>query len=502
MHGRTTTAMHNDNDDYNDDLNFLEDRDEVSVVGPQSRPLASGVGPGGAGAGNQELAPAHLSAVQERVRRAREQEAELDRLRAPIDDTSPVTPEQARAATDAELAALRSVSAEEGLSLERKHECAGCFRPVNTRWKFCLRCAYGKPWVEQAKESEIGQTFVRVVVDEENPPLGSSEGRKRWEWGDERKPKWGTFGDEDWPQDTSFDCGCAWNEDHYVMLDPGVGAGPTVVARAPDDGCAACSGSGRLRDKHSYLHKGKRPKVSPDISVEGGSYEHAMSVVDSVMAMNGEEDLYSLLVEKDEEFKEEDDSPSVPDFAAGGWQIDTAAPEVPHRPGEPAPKGPAPKGITRPDLIWKALVRAAFTPESIAYLEQQVARGEAGEKIKWNDVYTWWGLLIATSGVNVQAVTNISGRGHSTIKRWVTNSKKVSQASAKGGGENEVNYSKLRQHIDARFDCLERRQAEDAADIFRAIMAFRETPAEDWQRYVDEHEYTPKEALIGDRRYP
>ena len=38
-------------------------------------------------------------------------------------------------------------------------------------------------------------------------------------------------------------------------------------------------------------------------------------------------------------------------------------------------------------------------------------------------------------------------------------------------------------YADARFDRRERQHSEDMHDVFRAIMAFKETPAEDWQRH-------------------
>jgi hypothetical protein len=58
------------------------------------------------------------------------------------------------------------------------------------------------------------------------------------------------------PLDERFDCGCAWNENHYVMLNPEVEIGSTLVARPPDPSCPACRGSGKIRDKHT--HRGAR----------------------------------------------------------------------------------------------------------------------------------------------------------------------------------------------------------------------------------------------------
>jgi hypothetical protein len=54
-------------------------------------------------------------------------------------------------------------------------------------------------------------------------------------------------------EDATFPCGCAWNGERYVMLEPYVDAGPTVVARPPSDSCVACRGTGKIRDKHHYL---------------------------------------------------------------------------------------------------------------------------------------------------------------------------------------------------------------------------------------------------------
>jgi hypothetical protein len=64
-----------------------------------------------------------------------------------------------------------------------------------------------------------------------------------------------------------FDCGCAWNDERYVMLNPKVEHGSTVVARGPRPNCPACRGTGKIKDSHSYL--GKKRSVGVTESERG-----------------------------------------------------------------------------------------------------------------------------------------------------------------------------------------------------------------------------------------
>jgi hypothetical protein len=61
-----------------------------------------------------------------------------------------------------------------------------------------------------------------------------------------------------------FQCGCAWNDDHYVMLNPEVPYGPTVVARPPNPGCVACRGTGWIVDR------GRRDLVREAVAPDEG----------------------------------------------------------------------------------------------------------------------------------------------------------------------------------------------------------------------------------------
>jgi hypothetical protein len=66
-------------------------------------------------------------------------------------------------------------------------------------------------------------------------------------------------------QDSSIECGCAWNDDRYVMLNPDVVMGDTVVARSPSEDCPACHGTGRVRDNHHFR------QVERDVGETAGS---------------------------------------------------------------------------------------------------------------------------------------------------------------------------------------------------------------------------------------
>jgi hypothetical protein len=43
-------------------------------------------------------------------------------------------------------------SAEEALRFEWKHECRGCGKAINSRWRFCQHCNRQKAWVKAAKK--------------------------------------------------------------------------------------------------------------------------------------------------------------------------------------------------------------------------------------------------------------------------------------------------------------------------------------------------------------
>jgi hypothetical protein len=84
-----------------------------------------------------------------------------------------------------------------------------------------------------------------------------------------------------------FDCGCAWNEERYVRLNPYVQAGPTLVARPPDPGCPACSGTGKIRDKHHYLQIKKNVGAPDEAERQAHHYETTVKPITYVFPGGG-----------------------------------------------------------------------------------------------------------------------------------------------------------------------------------------------------------------------
>jgi hypothetical protein len=354
-----------------------------------------------------------------------------------------------------------AVSAEEALRFERWHECLGCGKRINTRWKFCQHCVREKAWVRAAEER----------WDDLAGPDANERSKRR-------------YGDDNWWRDTSFDCGCTSSSN------------PDISAKdwfPPDPDCAACQGTGRVRDKHHYLRKGRKPKAAPDID-----YVDAIEAAGEFGISETEAATYASPVWRERYDPETGEAVAieaagleVPELSAGGWHIETGAPEVPHRQGEPAPLGPAPKGERRPARIEETL-RDLLCDEEVfdAYFD---ASGAAynGKRPKraashFRDV---WTAKSVEDGVNIDALSRVSGVPKRTIRNRL-NRGKLALVAPKGDGENTMTNTGVLEHVDARFDQLEERLEEEMNDIFRVLWAFRhgETSAEDWQAYLAERE--------------
>jgi hypothetical protein len=249
-----------------------------------------------------------------------------------------------------------------------------------------------------------------------------------------------------------------------------------------------------LRDAHHYLSVRGR-KAAPDISVETGSYEHAGLVVDAVMDSG--------------DFEQE-----AFEFEAGGWGIDTAAPEIPHRPGEPAARGPAPKGIIEPAKIMKKLDDLLWENDNVFdYLWFSSKAAAEGKRVKRAasallDVLT---AEAAVAGVNLDALSNIVKPGRSTVYKMaergreaLARERKVGHEATKGE-ENESDMTTVQLEAVRRENREEHEKTraliqEEMHDVFRVLATFRETPAEEWASHLEGRVHNAVVVDISDRR--
>jgi hypothetical protein len=133
------------------------------------------------------------------------------------------------------------------------HDCLRCRKTINSRWKFCDSC-----------------------------PLRSPLKRKYPDW-----------------QPESYDCGCTEVSSHRLIEKHWL---------PPDPDCVACRGTGRIRDGHHHLQKGRRTGAAPDVSIEAGSLE------DTSME-------HAIL--RDRDTGELPEEAAEFEFEAGGWHIET-----------------------------------------------------------------------------------------------------------------------------------------------------------------------------------
>jgi hypothetical protein len=348
----------------------------------------------------------------DRVRRAREQEAELDRKL----EAEAVDPYEEKPLSGAEFTRRYGST----------HECPGCGEIIPTSSRFCRRCVTRKPWVEQAKarwEELTGTTN-----------------------GDETTRR---YGSDHWYRDESFPCGCAWNEGRYVMLNPRVAMGPTVVARPPNPDCVACGGridakgnhyaTGKIRDRHNFMRgKGAGPDSdsTPDAVELAG--EFGISEVEAGAFRDRE-------------------TGQVPELSSGGWHIGTAAPEVPYRPGDAALIGRR-REIVPPKRVAEVMSEALWDDNAFdAYLDasgevykreellrrrQEGLRGARldglrGARTKraashFRDVWT----TKITERVSENVLSRVTGVDRRRINERALRGQRIGQNTTKDEGEN------------------------------------------------------------------
>jgi hypothetical protein len=226
------------------------------------------------------------------------------------------------------------------------------------------------------------------------------------------------------------------------MLNPDVEMGSTVAARPPDPDCVACSGTGRIRQSHRYLRKSRRkPKAVPDFGlvdpVEAAGEDDDTFIEDGETGELLEEVSYDDTFSEDDEESESEEierlffSAQRFDFAAAGWGIDPAAPEVPHRPGEPDPLGRPPTGIRHPERVGKKIGRLLREDDDLferyvhAAFDFHDPNGQR-KKRQLTDFRDIWSAAAKESDVNVDALSRVSG-----VKRRQIN-KRVKRGLEKG----------------------------------------------------------------------
>jgi hypothetical protein len=356
---------------------------------------------------------------------------------------SPATGQEGERGSAGE-SALSATSAEDALRYEYTHGCAGCGRRINTRWKFCRECSSRAAWIDAGEQ--------RWQSLAQPDPV---ERRRR------------QYGDDDWPRDTSFVCGCTSSSN------------PDLTAKdwyRPDPECVSCRGTGRLRDVHRYVGGTSRQRgIGPDAPIEAEDTDE-----DAVMDIA----LY-------------EEGPDA-EFLKQGWHIETAAPEVPYRAGEPIPRGRPRKGVEDEGEIWLALFDV---------LEQNpdlVANLGATESSEWPGLYflspeQWrdlMGVLLNELDDVLPINMNAAQRAlvhypRSTLYRMKANGKRVRHNSPKGGeGDDEMQVLEKLEQVAAAQERLEAQLRAERDEMFRVLYAFRygETPAEEWERFLEERD--------------
>ncbi len=183
-------------------------------------------------------------------------------------------------------------------------------------------------------------------------------------------------------KDQSFACGDAWNLERYVLLDPDVEHGPTVVARPPSKDCVACRGSGRIKDKHHNL----RVRQSVGAQAEGALRQGYFSADEA------------------NEF-----------LAAGGWSIQNAG-------SSGSRQGRRSRGIRGDDLVGQRIEQI-----SPGFDYRSAHRAERAELVV--------ALLGPPRPVNTQALADFWRVDRSTIWRLrKLGDSLLQQKAPKGGG--------------------------------------------------------------------
>jgi hypothetical protein len=172
-------------------------------------------------------------------------------------------------------------------------------------------------------------------------------------------------------EDESFACGCDWNPERYVMLNPNVEHDPTVVARPPSKFCVACGGTGRIKDRHHYLKVRRSAGHEAEGAPRVGYY------------------------------RARDDEDEAFEFSEGGWQIESGST------GQPV--GAPVRGVRGADAIWQQFERTLAEFEEILEFHLADTQSLSGKKYEME----FEALLIALSGDRLNDAATAGALGFS-----------------------------------------------------------------------------------------
>jgi hypothetical protein len=187
-------------------------------------------------------------------------------------------------------------------------------------------------------------------------------------------------------------------------------------------------------------------------------------------------------------------------WTAGGCQTCLGAGRVERATGLPVKgrygtgklRGRPTTGVCDTRRVEEELLRLLWDDEDIfdAYFNASGAayNGKRAKTAAKDFRYVLTAKALGEANHNAATLSRVTGKSLSTLYDWRDRGRERLEKLGTNSPideENEMRETTVLEHIDSRFEKLERKLESEVNDVMRVLAAFRETPAEDWRRNID-----------------